>query len=1293
MYNKLYIGYIFLIITLLVLSTGGAYAGHETCVEGQGEAYCDVTLDWEYIFSEIESPSTTDTYLDGPTSTQYQNLFQGIDLIFDDQTENYLIGERRPSKATGSPYTTYENPIGYPQYRYEIHGWGSDKIPISDGKTTEKVSQEIYEASWPKDTNDDLNVFKVDSAFTSVSVPDGTSITINLYSDSSRDPSDKVGEAVYDSDDYVDNDEFSVRSTSVDGISGDYQSVYWTEAELDRGSLSNDKPILGNNTVLIRNIPEFRITSEPYDLYPNEITHNFNEKMSENYESEYGGLNEENSYMPRISQNHFTDTQTSDGEFSNKDVFYNTYSKITSVNKSVKVQSDYDDMSDLGNQHVISNNGTIFVSYDSGFSEPPNDGNWVYDTGVSETSPDDGDLRWEYTRSDIEYEVEVGAREANPATAALGLNPIDTETTDESGSISVDYNTDDYSSPDNRYGLSSFYSRINVEVKYDINYEDYYIDEDNCPADNSPSDEDYDDWVSESDCNDPSDTYIDQEYWQNYAGEPPGKDECVEYAMGSSFISEDTDCNGYTQDKEQLDYYYVRDNGNTDPPKEDDFNTTTAYIDGDVKTYVNKTQGERWTDMESDTYIDRNSIVIREDKEKSERFYVPTTSGYSKETTTDTYSVDGSSIDFDRSDYRVLDGEIGSDTKVYLDLYTTGPIESSEGIDVSVDGDTVYDSNSPTINRDDNLIIKNIAKNINITNKVKGDSEFDLEFDHSADNNLRIDYAVKVQINDSFNIVSSRWSYATFRDSRWSHIYEYTDPCSDDSKCYNYSSHGHYIAEGDNRGFASGVNIPSEIDVHYPSPSIPVHTYLVPTSRSIDSQQQDEDYQDVNIETFGSVGDINYDPDTGDFSADTTDGVADDINGLGNGVVASKYTPRLYSEACPYRENDRNYADTKDQYCGFSNAYAAGFLNERVVYENNQQDYSVADIGYIEPDGSATSDTSSDSDVVDSKDAFESPFMYSETTKQDYGHLNGESATPWTTIHSGYKYYPEYTNFTINTEGFGNWSVSGNATWSSTELESEDTHIFDTPSINIQKFDVSEISSSKRSALNSQTADHTFVDEPPYDSMTDVAQVKITIVDQNGEPINFKARRNNPNDLSHKILVGSSYYDTRTGTWNSESHRLNENGTLYAVVDSTADFPTQFEGDIDKKWWNMDSDLRLLGSASNSDLSFDPTEKKVGDVEEGRGGFLRFIIFVLLAFSFVLSYVAQSAGSDNMTVGKILKTASSPLYDALKTFTSPFSEMILLLIAIMSMAAVAGVNPFIVIDTILGAFLDTIFGP
>lgn len=1293
MNDRFYIGYIFLVITLLILSMNGAYAGHETCVEGQEASYCDVTLDWEYIFSEIESPSSTDTYLDGSTSTQYRNLFQGVDLMFDDQTEDYLVGKKRPSKSTATGYTTYNDPIGYPQYRYEIHGWGSSKTPISDGKTTEKVSQSIYEASWPKDTNDDLNVFKVDSAVTRVSVPDGTSVTINLYSDSSRDPGDKIGEAVYESSDYVDNDVFTLRSAEVNGISGNYQSVYWTEAELDRGSLSNDKPILGNNTVFTRNIPEFRTNSIPYDLYPEEVTYDFNKKMSENYESEYGGRDEENSYMPRISQSHFTDTQTSDGKFSNKDVFYNTFSKITSVDKSVKVQQDYDDMTDTTNQHVVSNSGTIFVSYDSGFSGPPNDGNWVYDTGVSKSSPDDGDLRWEYTRSDIEYEVEVGAREANPATASLGLNPIDTITTDESGSISVDYDTSDYSSPDNTYGLSSFYSKINVEVKYDINYEDYYIDKDNCPADASPPDEDYDDWVSESDCNSPTDTYVDQEYWQNYAGEPPGKEECVEYVMGSSFISEDISCNGYTQGKEQLDYYPVSDNTNTDPPKEDDFNTTTAYINDNIKTYVNKTQGERWTDMESDTYIDKNSIIVRKNKKKSERFYVPKMSGYSKETKTKTYSVDGSSIDFDTSDYKVLDGEIGNNMDVYLDLYTTGPIESGEGIDVSIDGNNVYSSNSPTINRNNNLIIKNVAKNIDITSEVKGDNEFDLEFQHSADNKLRIDYVVKVRISDSFNIVSSRWSYATFRDSRWSHIYEYTSPCSDPKKCYNYSSHGHYIAEGNNRGFASGVNIPSEIDVQYPSPSIPVHTYLVPTSRSIDSQNQESDYQNVDIKTFGSIGSINYDPNTQDFSADTTDGVADDINGLGEGVVASKYTPRLYSEACPYRENDRNYADDKDQYCGFSNAYAAGFLNERVVYENENPDYSVSDIDYIEPDGSSTPDTSADPDVVNSKDAFESPFMYSETTNRDYSALDGESDAPWTTIHSGHKYYPEYTNFTINTQGYANWSVSGNATWASTELESEDTYIFDKTSIKIENVKISDISSSKRSTLNSQTADHTFADNPPYDSMSKVSQIKIKVLDQNGEPIDFKARRNHPNDLSHRIVVGSSYYDTTTGTWNSEGHRLNKNGVVYAVVDSTKDdIVTQFDGDENKEWWNMDSDLRLLGSASNSDLSFNPTEKKIDDVEEGRGGFFRFIIFLLVAFSFILSYVAQSAGS-SITTGKILSIAFSPVTEALKTFTSPFSKMMLLLIAVMSMAAVAGVNPFIIIDTILGAFLDAIFGP
>lgn len=204
--------------------------------------------------------------------------------------------------------------------------------------------------------------------------------------------------------------------------------------------------------------------------------------------------------------------------------------------------------------------------------------------------------------------------------------------------------------------------------------------------------------------------------------------------------------------------------------------------------------------------------------------------------------------------------EIKEGMDVYLDIYNYGPSQSeTEQLEVEVNGTVVYensnlpDSNSAaplsgggydTYNKIDQIDITDEVMNEDVINMTYNysipESEYGEERANELSNDLqqRFDYVVTIDTNHPIEHISSRWGYSTFRDTRFDVTYEFksssciTEPNTD---CYDYQNHS--IPAGDLQGDTNHPVDPSNgnpVETTYPSNSMIVHPYLVPTTESLE---------------------------------------------------------------------------------------------------------------------------------------------------------------------------------------------------------------------------------------------------------------------------------------------------------------------------------------------------------------------------------------------------------------------------------------------------------------------------
>lgn len=204
-----------------------------------------------------------------------------------------------------------------------------------------------------------------------------------------------------------------------------------------------------------------------------------------------------------------------------------------------------------------------------------------------------------------------------------------------------------------------------------------------------------------------------------------------------------------------------------------------------------------------------------------------------------------------------LEYEIKEGMDVYLDIYNYGPSQpENEEFEVRVDGTVVYEtSNLPdggastpnaydTYDKIDKIEITDQVMNeeeISISyNYGIPESEYDSERSEELKNEIdhRFDYVVTIDTNHPIEHISSRWGYSTFRDTTFDTTYEFKDSsCVTDAgtSCYDYQNHS--IPSGDLQGNTNYPVDPSNgnpVETTYPSNSMIVHPYLVPTTESLE---------------------------------------------------------------------------------------------------------------------------------------------------------------------------------------------------------------------------------------------------------------------------------------------------------------------------------------------------------------------------------------------------------------------------------------------------------------------------
>lgn len=1310
-----YIIVLLIIFSVLLLAVQPVSATHSTCTS-EADEYCGVTLDWQYIFSDIEGPN--DGSLNSNSNTEYRRLYSGISTARNSDMYEALAGFSMPKKDDDNEGVfdyggRFEDTIGFPEYRYEIHGWSSDGTVSMDDGETEQVfdgSQPVYEASWPTtDRDDDLNKFKADTIEGRMKIPENSSITIDIYK---TDELDEVLDSIEFEYKPHYGDTERLRSKDVEISSDEYMPVYWLNMKMERDNTDIESPTLDRAVLLKRTLPNYRLDTRPYVDYPSSITEH-NEQMAENFDDE--SVTNTNSLAPRLPGSSFYTADVNDEHFeSETNVFSNMYVEIFSVDDSILVQDgwseDADDAIDDSDwESIISDKGTINIAYDGVVSDPPNDGDYIND----DDDPPDGAIRWKYEIDDILYQPSIYVWERPIGEVDAVYTELGKDSKDSSGIFEYEYNNDDFSVDFEDDEGSGFRARLNMQVVYGVKYEEYVYDYDDCPADTSGENESYDDVLSgdEEDCSSPDDEYHDESgsEWKDYENArddheseyPPADEvsndavECVQYSSKDLiYDNENCESNSNILSVKTSDFYIVKnatsnykDDGATNA---DSFEIYNGYLGSyNTKSSVEKDPGTFWTGMKSKSILNRSTKFLDAGETDKFNYDVPTVEGKrgKLEASEDTNTIEGTDIEIPESygyeKEEAISGEIKDDMNVSISLYSSGPITPSDSVELSVNDNTILDRTSMNIDNSGVKLFEPIEKNINITEDVVGSKTINITIDHSGEDresNIRFDYIVKIDTNSTISTVDSRWRYMSYRDSRWDILYEFDSSCTSEN-CFDYSTHGGYIADGDSRGF-SGSSPPDKIDPMYPTTGHPVKLYLVPTSSSIDSNIHNQnsnvnpknslseyEREDI-VDMAGREFDIVF-----GLSGSETEQVLNEIDGIEPRIANIP----IKSEYCP-----RNTI-IEVNYCGAESGEIASFEEE---WKYTQR--STIDEEDIEENAEAIANSDeyeydSIDDATDGVKETDNEFVTQYDPSKYYEYANFDTVKDDDT-----NYYPEYTKFSIDDEkNTGGWEVSGEASWISEDIPSDSVNdvLFDGVQVRAENIeDISEyITEDRRSELKDQSADHEFIDESPYDGYeehkSNMTQIKFTVVDQFGDPIDFGARKDN--SLSHTIDLDKSQYSEATG-WTSKEHELNNNGVVYAVInDSRQNTNVEFIGDdSDDEWKSHSGNKRLLYSSD------EPVNKLYEEEKEGEvtlSDRIRVFIIIFFGLVVILSMTFRIYPESKLSIMKLLGIALDPFKEAFSNMFEGLMYLFIIVFLLMAYSAGTGQNPLSLIESILSS--------
>lgn len=712
--------FLLLILSLFIFSilfSSPVLASHATCTtDGQGannpylqeNNECDAVIDWSEMFLATDMGGG-DTLWD----TEYEEerfLFTQISLATNEDVNNRLS----------------QNNF----YTYEIHSI-SNSEQINTGTQENVIYNRNDEYSRTSDGSEHgshtINNFIPNKVKTDVYIPYETYITIKVYDEDSM-LADSV-EIHHDDLDYSYVEDEKTRISREITIPQDKQSnKYTVEAELSRDNTETKSPEISEGVLLEREIPPYRTYSMGLSSYPQDMLSSYHlQTYMSNYNDDihsdvgyYSVLTPsypEEMYDDYIVRNrHYEGPPENSGNEGRP--IRNSYVSIDRIEPSIKVPTG-----NIGQEwdKIISDEGDIYITYDSAVADAPLDGRSYSD------SPSVGDTRWSYSSlQDATYDLSLEAHFEDGTSTN-----IDRTTRDNSGVWHVDYDENDL----NNKEVSHFYSEIEFTIQY-TRYNSVYVR-----------------YLIERVPDGPD------RYGTRWEDDTPATE-----TITMSHTVDDT------IDIDRMDY--------NDGPDNNDFDVSVGLFSDESRTHVNRELGNgleqtRWTNLESKSIIQNGKREIDINNQDSNN---PRTIRIAEQRARS--DTDIPQEIFDRLS---IDGEITGDMSVHLDVWAHGDFGNGNVLNTYINNENI---GSNTINSQSREQRQHIIQNEDIHNQIVGEDKFNLNHSINTDsdninNNPYITYSLTIGIDEPISRIDSRWKYWTFRDAQWDNIDEILEGCSD----------------------------------------------------------------------------------------------------------------------------------------------------------------------------------------------------------------------------------------------------------------------------------------------------------------------------------------------------------------------------------------------------------------------------------------------------------------------------------------------------------------------------------
>lgn len=983
-----------------------------------------------------------------------------------------------------------------------------------------------------------------------LTIPENTNINLHIK-DSEGNP---VKSYILRPEDSVEG----IFSRDITVVESALDSSYQIEATLERDNLDVDSPKIGDSIVLRRKQPEFRYFNMGYSEYPEIIDSYQEHTYLSNYNNGYSSSDDQTMYSPAYSESNFRHDSLKDTEY--------TYNGINMV---------YDEGGwvDFGG----TNRPIKFAHVNIDKIEPSvnfPDGEIGSEWGKI-IDKDEGDVYITYgaTRDSIPLDgqdytggASVGDKEWSYSYTDLDYvielvaktpdynQVIGAKSKNEAGAVEISYSEGEL--PDNTQELVA---NVEIDVEYDRSISEW--EEEECEDD------------EEGDCG------ITLEYSH------------TESMYYSTKISDNQPITRFAQD---------------DGPGNDKFDIKIANYPDETRIYVDRNLSAL-EDMGSDGFSETRWTNIKsEGISKTDNFEIYNRDYPDKKTYNRYISLVDSNVNQIRNfnANNILEDGVTDDMDVRLDVWVAGDMGSDNEVEVSIDENEI--GSFSTTGSDGRNDFTKIVTGQDITDVVEGKKEFNLffELDNSDygtnEDRPLIEYRVTADLNKTVDDVNSRWNYLTFRDARWDIIYEIPSNCDSIwvADCFQYGGR----PPADSNSYAN-----------YPSGALPIHTHLVPTTNSLETDiRNDQLNHDINIVEYPSI--------------------------------KNSITAPLKSPYCP-KDLRR---DDNARICAVPNSVLA---DEDIEYE-----YLHGDLEYTTPLSESLEGPESLKRLIDAPSVFKTNDILDYRPTIDDEVLN----------------YREPSEFEIVTDfKLHNFSVSGNATWTYNDIETDNKWVGHTSKIEAEVINKEQLTESYVSELESKTPDNNII--KTADELGDNEyQLKVRFADKSNVPISTIDRNTDEKlsvqradkttvDISDIDIdeVGTIYDIDGSDVVIGETKQIdtNEKGmgymTIYKHPDDEIGKPSvEVEFNSMDDWWNAPEDIRLIADSEYESLKvtnqvpsedeevYDPDETPFMSIIMGMVGLIGSIFFILALSLRVYPW-------SNTTTLDLIRTATEPFSDEL----------------------------------------------